>query len=415
MYILLLYNISDYLEPMIKPIISDLESKRLNELEAYNILDTLDEREYDDIAEIASQLCNTPISLISLIDKNRQWLKSNLGLDIKETPREIAFCAHAINDLEEPLVINDARKDHRFHDNPLVIQSPFVVFYAGVPLISPSGFGLGTLCVIDHQPRKLEHSQIKALKALANQVVCLLELRKSRTTLTYCNYELEKKNSELEQFAFIAAHDIKSPLNSISSTINFLMADESLGLTQDAKSAILPIDNSARQLRNLVDGILEYSRGDKILLQQKEHFDFCDLIKNIINLFDSRHTHHFIYPNGEKSIFANKTALKQVLINLVSNALKYNDKSRIVIEIGISESKGYYTFFIKDNGAGIRKEDQAKIFEIFEILPIYGRKEIKNSGIGLATVKKLVDGLGGIISVESTPGRGSRFEFSIEK
>lgn len=400
---------------MITPTIPNFEYERLKELDEYQILDTLEESEYDDIVQIASQLCNTPVSLVSLIDENRQWLKSNIGLERKETPRELAFCAHAINDMLNPLIVNDARKDHRFFDNPLVVNPPHVIFYAGIPLVTPSGFPMGTLCVIDHRPRQLDEGKIKALKSLANQVVRILELRKSRTTLSSCNYELEKKNNDLEQFAFIAAHDIKSPLNSISSRINFLMADESLNLTEDARAAIRPIDRSARQLRALVDGILDYSRGDKILLQQKEMVDFLQIVGTIIGLFDSRQIHKFILPKKEKCINVNKLALEQILINLISNAIKYNDKANIIVEIGISESDENYHFFVKDNGTGIKKKDQIKIFEIFEVLPIYGNKSAHNSGIGLATVKKLVDGLGGIISVASTPGKGATFEFSIKK
>jgi len=400
---------------MIKVETLNLEPTRIEELEKYQILDTLEEREYDDITKIAAQICRTPISLVSLVTDDRQWFKSRVGLEAKETPRKDSFCTHAIEQPDKTLVIQDSRKDKRFYNNPLVTSDPFVIFYAGVPLVAPNGFAFGTLCVIDHQPRELDQQQIEALEALANQVVCLLELRKSRTTLTQFNLELEKKNAALEQFAFIAAHDIKSPLNSISSTINFLMADESLGLTEEAKSSITPIDKSARQLRRLVDGILEYSRSDKMLNQQKERFSVRHMIENVINLFDARHVHDFIYPKQEKVIFANKTAVKQIFINLISNALKYNDKAQIVIQFGFSELNDQYHFYIKDNGAGIRKSDHEKIFEIFEISSIYGKKELSNSGIGLATVKKLVNGLGGTIRVKSKIGDGACFSFFIDK
>ncbi len=175
---------------MIKPEIPENESARLEDLRGYSILDTLPEKEYDDISYLASQICGTPISLISLVDENRQWFKSHHGLDATETPREYAFCAHAINDQEEVLIVPDSRLDKRFFDNPLVVDDPHVVFYAGVPLVSTKGYALGTLCVIDHEPRYLNESQIEALRILGRQLMVLLTLRISLV-------DLEKKNNDI--------------------------------------------------------------------------------------------------------------------------------------------------------------------------------------------------------------------------
>lgn len=157
---------------MIVPKIPVDEYNRLEALKEYSILDTLPEKEYDEITFLASQICRTPISLISLIDDKRQWFKSHYGLDATETPKDVAFCAHAINDKEKMFVVADSRKDERFHDNPLVTDDPFVIFYAGVPLVTSEGYALGTLCVIDHEPRTLDESQAEALQALSNQL-CL--------------------------------------------------------------------------------------------------------------------------------------------------------------------------------------------------------------------------------------------------
>jgi GAF domain-containing protein len=157
--------------------IPDNEAERLAALREYHILDTAAEPAYDDITALAAYLCDVPIAMISLVDESRQWFKSKLGLNEQETPRDVAFCAHGILQTE-PLIVRDALKDARFADSALVTRSPHIRFYAGFPLASPEGFALGTLCAIDRKPRKLSADQMIAMKALARQVMELLELRR---------------------------------------------------------------------------------------------------------------------------------------------------------------------------------------------------------------------------------------------
>ncbi len=169
---------------MQKPEIPTNENQRLQAVKSYQILDTLDDDQaYNDITLIASEICQTPISVISIIDENRQWFKAKVGLEAKETSRDVAFCAHAINKADEVLIVPDARDDERFRENPLVTGNPNIVFYAGVPLVDDDGFALGTLCAIDTKPNKLNEQQLRVLKILAKNVTDLLILRKKNVAL----------------------------------------------------------------------------------------------------------------------------------------------------------------------------------------------------------------------------------------
>jgi len=400
---------------MIKPNIPDNEKDRLKELNSYQILDTFPEEEYDDITRIASEICQTPVSLISLVDENRQWFKSHHGTDSTETPREVAFCAHAINNTDEVLLVKDSRIDERFHDNPLVTGEPYVVFYAGVPLVSPNGLALGTLCVTDNQPRQLNEQQIRALKSLANQVVKLFELRKGQQLLENANKTLEAKYRELEKFALIAAHDIKSPLYNISIVINFLIQKHGGQLDDAAKKLLITLEKSADQLSRLVDGILSYSRSEKVLSRNIEQIEFVGFIKEVTTLMMPGTNCELKFPENESYISVNKIALEQIFINLISNAIKYCDKERTAIEIGFKEMEKEYEFSVKDNGPGIKPEYQERIFNLFEVLQSSDKEGNRGSGVGLATVKKLIEGQGGKIWIESTEGNGTCFYFTLGK
>ena len=181
------------------------EFSRIKALLNYQILDTLPEDSYDDITLLASEICNTPMAAVSLIDSTRQWFKSKVGLTIPETARENAFCAHAILQPDITIVSN-AQADERFVDNPLVTGEPWIRFYAGAPLITPSGEALGTLCVIDQTQRTLTETQIDSLRALSRQVMAQLELRRhiglheqNQRMLKDYQDKLERMNARLQK------------------------------------------------------------------------------------------------------------------------------------------------------------------------------------------------------------------------
>ncbi|MBD2092168.1 GHKL domain-containing protein [Microcoleus sp. FACHB-1515] len=181
------------------------EEQRLKKLRSYEILDSIEESAYDDVALVAAHICETPIALISLVDRDRQWFKSRVGIGVDQTHRDLSFCSHAILMPDRVLVVSDAQKDDRFTDNSLVTDAPKIRFYAGAPLVTPDGFTLGTLCVIDFQPRQLTDRQTSALQALSRQIVAQLELRRNLKELAQetvdrqqAEAQVRRLNAELE-------------------------------------------------------------------------------------------------------------------------------------------------------------------------------------------------------------------------
>ncbi len=392
------------------------EFKRVEALKAYSILDTMPEPEYDDITFLASQICKTPISLISLLDNKRQWFKSHHGLDATETPKELAFCAHAINDKNNILIVPDSRKDKRFFDNPLVTENPHVIFYVGIPLVNKAGFPLGTLCVIDNNPNSLDEFQLKALKALSNQIISLFELRKKSVELEIKAAEVEAQNIVLEKFAGRAAHDIKSPLATIVMIADLIETQYYSHLNTEGMDLVRMIKSSAYSLSKIIDGILIYSQNTKVLSEDKEQISVHLIIDAVIQLIDPNRVVKFnIIPETNYTIYTNKIAFEQIFLNLLVNAIKYNDKSETHISIVIEDLKDFVKFNILDNGPGIKKEDQQRIFGIFETTSNADKSGEKGTGIGLATVKSLVEGLGGTIGLFSEFGEGTNFEFTLRK
>ena len=392
------------------------EIKRLQALKEYSILDTIVEQEYDDITYLASQICGTPISLISLIDEKRQWFKSHHGLDATETPREFAFCAHAINDKNNIFIIPDSRKDERFQDNPLVTDEPHVIFYAGIPLTNKEGYPLGTLCVIDNEPNSLDEFQIKALKALSNQIIALFELKKKTFELERKSKEIEARNVVLKKFAGNAAHDIKSPLATIVMVADLFSHQYADQLDDQALELVEMINASASKLTNFIDGILEYSQNAWLLSEDKKTVNIRESLNDLIKLIDPLGEVQFTFNfQSTLTIYTNKTALDQILLNLLVNAIKYNDKDQIRISIMVEDLRDYIKFNITDNGPGVKTKDHQRIFQIFETASDSDKSGVTGTGIGLAKVKSMVEGLGGTISVFSEIGEGANFGFTLRK
>lgn len=370
------------------------EKERLSSLDSYKIVDTLPEQEYDNLTKIAAQICSTPIALISLITEDRQWFKSHHGLNATETPRDLAFCAHAINSPNKTLVIPDSRKDERFHDNPLVTDNPNVIFYAGTPLNTPDGYSLGTLCVIDNKPHHLKKPQLEALEALAEQVISLFQLRKNLDLLEKKNKETELLNEQLNSFAYSLTHDIKTPIKGIQTIASWLKSDYQHTLDKQANSWIDIILSRTVYMETLSTGMLDYSRkkNENIIFSK---FNINTLLKEVCSNF---HLKNFKYEfvNSNFEITNSEVAFMTIFQNLISNSIKYTDQELGLIKISFIKTPNNLEIIYEDNGPGISTEFREKVFLLFETI---GNKNDNSAGIGLTTVKSFIDRLKGSIKL----------------
>lgn len=399
---------------MIVPKLPENESERQKAVNKYKNLHSLSNESYDNITSLVASICNMPISLISIIDEDKNYFKSTFGLETEENLRSLSFCGHAINDSEEITIVSDSRIDERFCNNPFVLNGS-AIFYAGVPLTTKDGYKIGTLCVFDDKPRQLDDNQKKALKILAEQVMILFEKEYQNTILNILQEQLKTTNENLEKFAGVVSHDLKSPLANIISLTNLIEEENEGFLNDDSKMYLSYLKSASYSLRNYIDGILNFYKSDSLLVCNKQEFKLDDLLTEVKNILPIS-SNVSIESNFENVVITtNKAALQQVFLNLISNALRYNSKENSLVKIIFSQDDKHLKFTVSDNGNGIESKNFKKIFDLFEVVDDVNFDKEKGSGIGLATVKKVVESLGGTISVNSIVGQGSDFSFSLAK
>lgn len=400
---------------MVAPPRPQNEEERLGALLSYKILDSAPEKDFDEITRLASEICQTPMSVITLLDENRQWFKSKVGFDGKEGSRETSFCGHVINQPDKTFIVEDAREDERFHDNPDVNGGLNVRAYVGVPLVNPDGYALGTLCVFDNQVRRLNDFQIGALQTLANQAMKLLELRKSNFKLVESHNALLDRYKDLEQFSKVVTHDLTAPLNNIRALSQILKGEHKAKIDGEVQDMIGYIKQAASRLKTLVDGLLQHYKSDTMDIDKREKIRLREFTKYTIGLLEHTANVEFVLPDEKAYFWSNRLAFGQILSHLIANAVQYNDKEKPVIEIGFVKTSDENFIWVKDNGTGIQKQDFDKIFQMFSTLGKTGRLNEQGSGIGLATVQKLAAKLGGNVSVESQLNVGTTITVTLPK
>ena len=416
---------------MIKASTPKDELSRLKDLYEYDVLDTEAEKSFDDLTQLASDICDTPISLISLVDPDRQWFKSKQGLDAAETARDISFCSHAILE-NQVFEVQNALTDTRFHDNPLVTNDPNIRFYAGAPLITPRGNAIGTLCVISDKPKKLSSKQINALTVLSKEVIAQLELRLNNKKLFMALEKQKEHNKELEKLKeaadianntkskFLAnmTHELRTPLHGILNLAEFAISETT---TEEKNSTLKSILKSAHYLSNIVNDILDFSKIEAGKLEI-EHINFSlnevisDVIKPLLQQASAKGIKLItsIDPKIADNLKGDPLRISQILNNLCSNAIKFTNFGQVELKISVKNSTlqtQVLTFEVIDTGLGVNETVQEHLFKEFHQADSSTSREYGGTGLGLSICARLSELMQGQLSFTSKIDKGSTFTY----
>ena len=389
------------------------EQVRLAALKRYHILDTPDEAVFDDFTRLASYICGTPVSAVTFVDETRQWFKSRVGFERKSGTREEAFCAHAILGTEL-MVVPDALADPRFATNPFVASAPHIRFYAGAPLITPEGQALGTLCVLDLQPRDLTREQRDALKTLSRHVIAQLELRRRSTDLLTALERMQDLDRLKSEFITMASHELRTPLTSIRGGLQ-LLAAEGPALNDDRTALVAGALRNTERLIRMTNDILDLSRLDTGGLQLR--LAPCRVEDVIGAACDA--TEHLAGAAGRvrttvapalPTIQADTDRLVQALVNLISNAIKYTPAGT-PIEIEAERDRDTLVVRVSDRGPGLSQEELGQLFQPFHQLE--RSQGSGGTGLGLVITRGVVEQHGGTLSVTSKAGCGTVYTITL--
>lgn len=391
------------------------EAERVNALNYYGVLDSEPETAFERVTKLASEFFDAPVSSISFPIDDRLWFKSIVGLNLSETPRAAGICSHVIES-DTPLVLRDAEMDGRFHDHPMVKGDPHVRFYAGAPLITPSGHRVGSLCVADIKPRPgFSDAEAGRLRDLASLVVDELELRMERKNAQRAN---EAKS------AFLAAmsHEIRTPMNGVLGMADLLLMADDLNPRHRRRVEI--IQRSGETLLTLLDQILDLSKieAEKLELTTSP-FDLRELVNDIHALFEPKATSKNLWFDLKDRLGDNHLVvgdplrIRQILSNFFGNAIKFTEQGGITLTVAVdrgTSNTAKTRFEIKDTGVGIEPAAIERVFSPFEQGDQLTWSKFGGTGLGLAICKKLALMMKGDVGVDSVPGKGATFWLEIE-
>ncbi|MGK5682015.1 GAF domain-containing sensor histidine kinase [Actinoplanes sp. URMC 104] len=386
------------------PVEPAAEARRLAALRGYRVLDTAPESDFDDIAVLAAQLCRTPVAAVSLIDADRHWMKARVGLETCEFAREYSFCAYAMAG-DEVMQVPDARIDPRFEHNPLVTGEPGVVFYAGAPLVTASGQRLGSLCVIDFEPRLLTPAECQGLRTLARHVMAQLELRQYARGLDAANERLRDADRVQDEFVSRVTHELRTPLTSINGYLEMLTEDSLEPGT--GEQFLARIRRNSDRLMALVDDMLLASQTE--LRLTKRVVDLAELSRAAVVRNDALARARGLEIGAEAPasvlVEADEARLVQMVERLVLNAVKFTPSGRITVSAEADGDEA--VLVVRDTGIGMSAGDRERVLAPFRRSAAAEKAEVQGAGLGLSIVKAIVGSHDGEIRIESEPGAGT--------
>ena len=386
------------------------DAQRIKALREYQVLDTAPEPAFDDVVKLASRVFRTPIVLLSLLDESRQWFKARVGVETTATPREYAFCDHAIRG-SRPMVVNDAAKDERFKDNPFVTGAPGVRFYCGVPVRTPDGLALGTLCLMDTQPREIDDQAVALLETLAHQVEVELELRRRLLLLEGALHVQRDQQRARELLASMVVHDLRGPLAAIS-----LAATAVKPADAESRADLAEIAGCVERMRQMLGDILDVCLYEVGELRLRPHLVAANELARGVGRRCAREaaqrskTLELDLPAEAVMAMVDPELIERVLSNLLLNAISHGPANQPITLWVRALPAGGMRAEVRDLGALIPEASRESIFEALERAGKHGHG---GHGLGLAFCRLAVRAHGGVIGVEPNQPRGNRFFFEV--
>ena len=397
--------------PLRAPLDTD-EHLRLQALEEYGLFGSTPEPQFDEIVALAAQLCNVPMALLNLIGQEQNWFKAKFGVEINSVCRKDSFCGQAIT-YPELLLVENAKTDPRFCDNPNVTCENGVGFYAGVPLRNLDGMAVGVLCVFDTEPKQLTDIQIQCLKVLARQLMAQMELHKTVRQLQQFSHTLQQLNQSKDRFFSIIAHDLRAAFHGILAFADVLDTEFEDLETDNIKQIANYLNLSTQATYKLLENLLSWARVENGSMPFKsEAIDLERLIDSNVTALsltaaqkDIRLT--FNTPRA-LSFMGDVNMLQSLLHNLISNAIKFSHPQGLV-QVNTTLVDGEIQIAVQDSGTGMSPEHVSTLFALEHSRSVKGTAGEKGTGLGLLLCKQFVEQHGGRIEVTSELGQGSCF------
>ncbi len=392
--------------------IPDDDVARLAAVARYAILDTPPDGAFDRITSLAARVFNVPIAIVSVVDHDRIWFKSHHGLDLAQIDRAPGLCASAILQ-QEPWIINDAPHDPRALANPLVAGEFGLKFYAGVPLALAGGHNMGTLCILDFEPRELSADETSSLQDLAEMVTSELELRLASREALKAATERERVK---DAFVGMLSHEIRTPVTTIYAAARVLASSEAVQSDPRARDLFPDIVSESERLLRLIEDLLVLTKVEQgVLESESEPVLLQRVVERAVAHSNRRHGERIIevgMPADLPPAAGDETFVEQVVNNLLSNALKYSPQDAVV-SVGASVVGDRVEVSVGDRGIGMAVEDRERVFDL-----LARTREAENyaagAGIGLYVCRRLMQSMGGgIRATGQANGRGSVFTFTL--